>query len=179
VERLNRIFRSDGRSARSDFPIGIGNSLRCLKIVIFRSGLSQDILINVTPMGRTSADGKVVIPFSQPLNFRDAVMQIVTGTAKLVSHCITGFVSMNLVYSTSGKEEPAAGEARRQRTARTTSEMAKPAEGRWDAGLTLRERLTIMNVALNKNYMGSKQSARGKLSNWPATICTTPDGYVR
>jgi hypothetical protein len=144
--------------------------------------LAQDILINFTPMGRTSSDRTIVVPFSQPLNFRDAIMQIVTGTSRLISHCVTGVATMSVVYSSSGKEEEteiAEESVGRPRKARTTTSMAKPAAGEWGPGLTLRERLEHMNAGLNSNYMRRTESARGKLSNWPATICTTPDGYVR
>jgi hypothetical protein len=127
-------------------------------------------------MGVTT-NGTITIPFSQPLNFRDAVMQIVTGTSRLTSHCVTGVASLNMVYSTSGKE--AEEDEGRQRPPRATTRIATPAEGEWGPGLTLRERLRAVNIALNRNYMKKAESARGKLSNWPATICTTPDGYVR
>jgi len=73
-----------------------------------RSGLSQDILLNFHPLGRT-VDKKIRIPFHQPLNFSDSILQIVNGYVKLVSHSVTGVVGMNLVYfnSVADSDDPA------------------------------------------------------------------------
>lgn len=148
--------------------------------------MAQDILLNFTPMGRTDSHRNLHIPFSQPLNFRDAIVQIITGTARLVSHCVSGLASLDIVYSTSGKntvptEEAVAkaSVAKRRRVERATPGIARAAEGTWEAGLTLRERLRSMNLGLNRVYSGTGDDAVGKLSNWPATICSTPDGYIR
>ena len=105
-------------------------------------------------------------------------MQIVTGTAKLVSHCITGYALMSIIYSTSGMEPAESSETSGStRRPRTTNQVATGTAGVWDAGLTLRERLEILNIGLNKSYL-TKES-KSKMANWPVTICINSDGYVR
>ena len=47
------------------------------------------------------------MPFHRPLNFADSIMQIVNGYAKLISHCVTGLVSMRITYFNSGKDHDA------------------------------------------------------------------------
>jgi hypothetical protein len=81
-----------------------------------RSGLSQDILINFHPIGRT-IDQKIRMIFPQPLNFADSIIQIVTGYVRLLSHSVTGVAMMSLVYSLSGVDErPAAADKRPTKT---------------------------------------------------------------
>lgn len=145
--------------------------------------MGNDILLNFTPIGRTGRDKTIIVPFSQPLNFRDAIVQIVNGTAELISHSVTGHAYIDVVYSTSGKDEGPSEEesasSSRRRIARTTISTARAVTGNWDPDLTLSDRLRVMNAALNKPYMGAGVSSRSKLANWPATICIDTTGLVR
>ncbi len=198
--------------------------------------MAQDVLVNIHPMGVTE-NGMFRFQFGSVLNFRDSIIQFVSGHVKLLGHCIDGMVGATFAYSLSGvDEEDAEGEAQAQaageslslpveepaapapkrgnkrrktiivpppqenlglyvareddededeasgsRTPRTTPRTVSGAVGMLDAGLTLSERLAVINGTLNKDYK-HKDAAKpgyGKICNWPLTVCLTREGYIR
>lgn len=54
-------------------------------------------------MGHTEG-GKIRVHLGHALNFRDATVQFLCGSVKLISHCISGIVGMTMVYSLSGSD---------------------------------------------------------------------------
>jgi len=70
---------------------------------------------------------------------------------------------------------------KRRRPRQITKGSAVGVEGRLDAGLTLSERLDVINRTLNKDYLHKRggETKYGKISLWPITLCTTLDGYIR
>lgn len=61
--------------------------------------------------------------------------------------------------------------------------MATGVEVPLDRGLTLAERLHIINRRLNQDYKkkaGVDASKKyGKIANWPVNVCMTIDGLIR
>jgi len=99
--------------------------------------------------------------------FRDSILQIVRGWAKLRSHAVTGVIGLSLVFLNSSKEEsakaptttevaktktrkPDASDEASQRQKRTTTTAVQIIEGRWKEGLTMYERCREMNNLFNK-----------------------------
>lgn len=66
-------------------------------------------------MGRTD-DGKIRVHLGHnALNFRDATVQFLCGSVKLLSHCVTGVIGMTMSYSLSGSDvQEGAGATTRQ-----------------------------------------------------------------
>lgn len=131
------------------------------------------------------------VNLGQVLNFQNSVIQFLCGTVRLVSHCVTGFAKFGITYSLSGVDEEEEGieqeerpkkkiiPAPRERDPRTTPGLATGVEVKLDRGLTLAERLAIVNAGLNADYRRKGGVKYGKISNWPITICRTLDGLVR
>lgn len=87
-------------------------ALRAHSNTTFRSaGLSPDIVLNFNPYGVSTPDKRIRVPFHRPLTFTDSILQIVNGYVKLISHRITGLVSMTLAYSNSGADHDEPGAA--------------------------------------------------------------------
>lgn len=157
--------------------------------------MAQDVLLNFNPIGVTEK-GTIRVLLGQTLNFRNSVIQFLCGSVTLLSHCVTGIVSVSMTYTSSGVDEKEGPEEEQEeeepqqpapkrtkltwtREPRTTPGRVTGIEVSLRPGLTMAERLERVNEMLNKDYRKSGGQKFGKICNWPVTVCDTPQGYIR
>lgn len=91
-----------------------------------------------------------MIPLAENLYFNNSLFQIVKGKVKLMSYSITGYCTMFMTYTTSGRDLLVEDVGVRPRLPRVTQQVAKTETAVFKGGSTLAERLQVMQETFDK-----------------------------